>query len=229
VPSLGENAAAGGCFPLIFSDPHSTVLKETYPSISAAELPRTITKDEVNDLPLIRYEGRIHVIGEAAELAGAVAELRKEGVLGFDTESRPAFRKGESYPPSLVQLAGSRGVYLFQLKRLGELGPLWELLGSPDVLKVGVAIRDDIIKLQEIKPLQEEGFIELSDITRRLDIANTGLRSLCAIFLGHRISKGSQVSNWARRDLTHNQVVYAATDAWVSLELYRRLEAMELL
>ena len=190
---------------------------------SYTDFPQTISKEEVNHLPLIRYEGKIVLVSDDAALRDAVQRLTGESVLGFDTESRPAFRKGESYPPSLVQLAGQDCVYLFQLNRLTDLSPLWDILGSADTLKVGVAIRDDIRKLQEIRPLQESGFVEISDITRRHEITNTGLRSLCAIFLGHRISKGSQVSNWARRELTHSQVVYAATDAWASLEIYRRL------
>lgn len=154
--------------------------------------------------------------------------LLKESTLGFDTESRPSFKKGESYLPSLVQFATDSAVYLFQINRLNGIEGIKPVLESTEIKKVGVAIHDDIRKLNEISPYEAGGFFDISTCTKRLNIANTGLRSLAALFLKIRISKGAQVSNWAKKNLNNNQIVYAATDAWVSRELYLRASKCEL-
>lgn len=189
----------------------------------------TIDKEALNDLPLFRFEGPIRLIQSDKDVEGAVAELEKEAVLGFDTETRPAFRKGQNYPPALLQLAGHREVFLFQLLKLTKLDPIHKLLANPQIIKTGVAIRDDIRKLQEHYEFEAAGFVELSHATQRAGIINTGLRSLAGILLGIRISKGAQVSNWSRSDLSPSQVQYAATDAWVSRRLYEELNKAGLL
>lgn len=181
---------------------------------------RRIDKEAINRLPLKAYEGPIILAEDQAAMEAAVSILRSEQLLGFDTESRPAFKKGENYGVSLLQLAGSNAVYLFQLTRYEDLSPLFELLENPAIAKAGVAIHDDIRKLNELRPFKAAGFIEIADITQKSGIVNTGLRSLTAFFLGFRISKRAQVSNWARQKLTSAQTQYAATDAWTSRRLY---------
>lgn len=188
----------------------------------------TIQKEAVNQLPLGRYQGRIELIDDTQKLDAALEALSHETILGFDTESRPVFRRGQSSAPSLLQLAGSDRVWLFQLKLIGDLGELFDVLADPNVLKTGVAIRDDIRKLNELHEFTAGGFVEISDLTQKTRIVNTGLRNLAALFLGFRISKGAQVSNWARKDLTPAQIRYAATDAWVSRELYLKLIDLDL-
>ncbi|MCD8483345.1 MAG: 3'-5' exonuclease domain-containing protein 2 [Verrucomicrobia bacterium] len=183
----------------------------------------SISKQEVNELPLQRYEGKIVLVADDAVMLEAVAELEREDFLGFDTESRPTFRRGQNFPPSLLQLAGSQCVYLFQLQALTDLEPLFALLSSETPVKAGVAIRDDIKKLQEVREFEPGGFVEIADISQKLGLVNTGLRSLAGLLLGFRISKGAQVSNWAKRNLTPAQIHYAATDAWVSRMLYHTL------
>ena len=185
---------------------------------------KSISKAEINLLPLGEYEGRIHLISTQEDLFDAVRELKKEKLLGFDIETRPAYSRGESYRPSLLQLAGMRAVYLFQLQDLEIPGGIEQLLSDPTILKTGVAIRDDISGLHELFHFEPEGFVELSSLASSLGYKNLGLRSLTACLLGFRISKGAQTSNWARRDLTNIQMRYAATDAWVGRELYKRLE-----
>jgi len=190
---------------------------------STLPIPPTIAKEQINSLPLARYEGPIEVVSHPRDALDAVEYLRHETVLGFDTESRPSFRRGDDHPVALLQLAGSERVFLFQLHQLEDLHPLYGLLADPSVRKVGVAIRDDIKKLQDLCPFTPANFVEISDLGRRLEVTHTGLRSLSAIFLGFRVSKGAQVTNWARPDLTGPQITYAATDAWVSRLLYLKI------
>ena len=183
----------------------------------------SISKKAISLLPLIRYYGPIRLVSRKCELNAAIESLTSETLLGFDTETRPAFRKGESYPPSLLQLAGSDTVYLFQIKQLGNFRRiLREVLANRSITKVGVAIRDDIKKLREISNFKPAGFIELSACTLNRGIVNTGLRSLAALYLHGRISKSAQVTNWSRSRLTSAQIRYAATDAWMSRQLYLR-------
>jgi ribonuclease D len=190
--------------------------------------PTTIAKEQVNALPLARYEGPLTVVAHSREVPAAVEYLRDETLLGFDTESRPSFRRGDNHPVALLQLAGAERVFLFQLQLLENLNPILALLADPSIRKAGVAIRDDIRKLQELGGFAPGNFVEISDLSRRLEITNTGLRNLCAIFLGFRVSKGAQVTNWARPDLTSAQTAYAATDAWVSRLLYLKFAGLGL-
>jgi len=190
--------------------------------------PTTISKEVINKLPLGRYEGPIELVHTPGQMHVAVAELKKETILGFDTETRPSFKRGKSYPPALLQLGGAEKVYLFQLLKLEDITPVLDVLSDPDIIKVGVAIRDDVRKLREAKDFLPGGFVELADITQKADIINTGLRSLAGLFLGIRISKGAQVSNWSRETLTDAQTVYAATDAWISREIYLKLQEVGL-
>ena len=191
--------------------------------------PETISKEAINRFPLSRYEGPIHLINNSEQIEEAVSILSQETLLGFDTETRPTFKKGQSYPVALLQLAGSRGVYIFQLLRLNDFDGLGNILSNPQIFKAGVAIRDDIRKLRKLFPFQPCGFVEISAHTQKMGIINTGLRSLTAIFLEQRVSKGAQVTNWSRTSLTPAQITYAATDAWISRELYRKLEALNVI
>lgn len=193
---------------------------------SRTPFPKSIAKTDINRLPLDKFSGEIHLITTQAAAELAVQRLLQEKVLGFDTESRPSFRKGESYLPSLVQLSTETSTYLFQINRLGGIEQLKPLFTIPDLLKVGVALHDDIKKLKEISDFDDAGFLEVSQITKELGVRNTGLRSLAGIFLKVRVSKSAQVSNWARRNLNWSQITYAATDSWISLKLYLHVQPL---
>jgi ribonuclease D len=181
---------------------------------------RHITKAEINLLPMQQYEGPIHLCTTVEEAETAAKKLLKEPLLGFDTETRPAFRKGESYDPSLLQLATENAVYLFQIQQCGLIPSLLQVLSSPRIVKAGVAIDRDITELQAVMPFEPDGFVELATCAREARIKNLGLRGLTAILFGFRISKREQVSNWARKDLTDSQMTYAATDAWLGRKIY---------
>jgi len=181
---------------------------------------RHITKAEINELPMQQYEGPIHLCTTVEEAEGAAKKLLKEKLLGFDTETRPAFRKGESYDPSLLQLATESEVYLFQIQQCSLTPALLQVLASPDIIKAGVAIDRDVSELKAMAHFEPAGFIELATYAKEAKIKNLGLRGLTAILFGFRISKKEQVSNWARRELTDSQQTYAATDAWLGRKIY---------
>ena len=142
-------------------------------------------------------------------------------------ESRPSFRKGKYYPPSLVQLATADRVYIIQLTWLPLNDTLASLLGAPDVLKVGAAIHDDVKELQKLHDFTPDGIVDLGDMAKDLGLETRGLRSLAANILGVRISKAARCSNWAGKKLQNQQIVYAATDAWIGRELYFKLKELE--
>ncbi|MBF0293766.1 MAG: 3'-5' exonuclease domain-containing protein 2 [Magnetococcales bacterium] len=181
---------------------------------------RKLTSEEVNQLPVKRWNGPIHLSRTDQEAAEAVAHLAKEEVLGFDTETKPAFRKGENYFPALLQLAAADTVYLFQFKGMGNFAPLIRLLSDPARKKVGVGLDYDVRALQTLFSFHPRGFVDVGEIARKSSIASQGLRGLAAHLFGMRISKRAQCSNWENPELKKFQLVYAATDAWISREIY---------
>lgn len=187
-----------------------------------AKEPKQITKAEINELPMIGWEGPIKVLEDETSMATAVEELMEETHLGFDTETRPTFKKGQYYPPALIQLATSETVYLFRICKVKTLAPLLPVLQSEEILKTGVAIQDDVKELQAMESFEPGGFVEIANLTGRLGYQNKGLRALAALLMQGRISKAAQVSNWARPELDRKQIRYAATDAWISREIYIR-------
>jgi ribonuclease D len=182
-----------------------------------------IEHDELNTLPLRSFTGAIHVINNPDEAAEAVRRLSLADVVGFDTETKPTFKKGKLNPVSLLQLATRHEAFLFRMNRLGHFSGLAELLIRETPLKIGAAIHEDIRALKAIYPQQTNGFIDLQDIVKNYGIENIGVKKMAAIVLGFRISKSQQLSNWEADTLTEAQMVYAATDAWVSLEIYLKL------
>ena len=186
---------------------------------------RKISKAEINELPLIAWEGEIQILETVEEMKATASILANESHLGFDTETRPSFKKGDYYPPALIQLATEHCVYLFRISETETFDPLLPILESPDILKTGVAIKDDVKELRAIEDFTPNGFVEIADITVKLGYANRGLRALAGLLLQGRISKAAQVTNWARPKLDNKQVRYAATDAWISREIYRQAVA----
>ena len=188
-----------------------------------------LSKTEINSLPLRYYNGPIHIIQTAEQAKKACAILMKEKVLGFDTETRPAFNKGQSYLPSLLQMAGRKVVYLFQLSKCGLTDSIINLLSIDDIIKSGVAINQDLIELQQISNFEPAGFIDLGDIARSKGLPHHGLRGLAAYLLNFRISKSGRTSNWSANQLTKKQIKYAATDAWLGRELYLKYKRINVI
>ncbi len=193
------------------------------------EFLRAISGEAVADLPIRRYEGEVCLIGTSDELERAMTDIRRERVVGIDTETRPAFRKGERHLPALVQVATARAVYLFPLRRLDFSGALGELLAAPGIVKVGVSLAHDLRQLKLLFPLAEDSVVDAGAVARRCGIRQTGLRNLAGIFLGFRIPKGKRTSNWAAPRLSAAQIAYAATDAWACRELFLCFEKLGML
>ena len=195
---------------------------------SQAPIPASISRENLSNLPIRRYEGETRLITAARDLDDAIADLRSERIVGLDTETRPAFRKGESHLPCLVQAATARAVYLFQLRSAETFPVLAELLGADHIVKAGVALAHDLRCLKLVFPFEAANVVELGAVARRAGLDQTGVRNLAGLVLGFRIPKGSRTSNWAARELTPAQIAYAATDAWACRELYLRFEALGL-
>jgi len=187
-----------------------------------------ISKEEINRLPMKQYEGPIHLICTPDEAEQAAEKLKQETLLGFDTETRPTFRVGEYYQPSLLQLATGNEVFLFQIKLTSLTKGLCEVLSSPDIIKTGVSIRSDVSELRKLTAFEPDGFVELATCAKQAHIKNLGLRGLAALLLGFRVSKKEQTSNWAKNELTESQLRYAATDAWLGREIYLHMGSLGL-
>ena len=190
--------------------------------------PRAMLPEEFAELPQARFEGDVVVAENAQEALCAIKLLEGVAVLGFDTETRPTFKRGVSYSPSLVQLAGDNAVVLFRAGSFGAWEALAEVIGDAAVIKAGVAVRDDLTGLGKIGPVSPKGFEDVGEWAKRFGWPVTGLRNLAAALLGVRVSKKARLTNWEAKTLTAAQVCYAATDAWVSRELYLAMRGFKL-
>ena len=190
---------------------------------------RKLRSEEINALPMVRYEGEVRLVRSEGELEEALALLSQEDLLGFDTETRPSFRKGRVNQPSLIQLAAADRIFLIQLAFVPFGAGLASLLSNARIRKVGVGIWDDMRELGKLYPFEGAGAVDLGDLARSLKLPTQGLRNMAANLMGWRISKGPRCSNWSLSDLSPRQIAYAATDAWIGRELYLKMREVGLL
>jgi ribonuclease D len=190
---------------------------------------RTISREAINELPIRRYEGAVRLVSTREEMEHAAADFAQERVVGFDTETRPSFRAGESHPPALAQVATARAVYLFQLRQADFSALLGKLISSKTTAKAGIGLDYDLRELRKTFAFEPAAIVDLGAVARRHQLEKSGVRPLAALFLGFRIPKGAKTTNWATRQLSPQQIVYAATDAWACRELYLKFEKLELL
>jgi len=193
-------------------------------------IPYCISKEEVNELPLGQYEGPIHLIDKSHLVEDAVDYLENQSLLGFDTETKPSFRKGQFNQVSLLQLSTSSRAFLFRLQHIGFPPALQSLLEKENVIKVGAAVQDDLKALGKLtNSFSPQSFFDLNEELKKIGFQNVGVRNLCGMVLKIRISKAEQVSNWEANVLTEKQCRYAATDAWACLEIFQVLKEEGLL
>ena len=180
-----------------------------------------LSKNEINALPLIQFEGDIEILTSKDNIQAAINDLKNYDLIGFDTETKPTFVKGPLNPPSIMQLACDDKVYIFQFDNDEIFKQLSLILSNKNITKCGVSVDRDLIELMYLSPFDPISFVDLGNVARENEIPHHGLRGLVAMFLNHTISQGSQTSDWSKISLSDSQISYAATDAWVSLELFK--------
>ncbi len=183
----------------------------------------TIDKEEINLLPPMDFDGEIIEIVTPEGAKRAAEILSSEKILGFDTETRPSFTKGESYTPSLLQLATHEKAFLFRLKFYPLPAEMITILENPEIIKVGIGNKDDLIGLGKIIKMKPAGFVDLAEVMKTKGMTSASLRSLTAIFLGKRLFKKAKTTNWERKELTPAQIKYAAIDAVVGFLIYEKI------
>lgn len=185
----------------------------------------TITNEEINALPLGAFQGKIFVIDQENDLPNVFSEINQSAVVGFDTETKPVFVRGHRNNVALMQIALPTKVFLIRVNKTGIQSDITSFLENESVLKAGVALRDDIKGLQRLKKFAPQGIVELAELAKKSGLQEEGVKKLTGLLLGFRVSKTAQTSNWEAAALNEKQIVYAATDAWVCLEIYQKLKA----
>lgn len=189
----------------------------------------SITPKEMENLEFASFPGKIYVIDSVgAEFNRAIAYLRSQKIIGFDTETRPTFSQDQPrYGVALLQLSGPDKAFLFRINKMGMHRRLCNLMASEKIVKVGAAIHDDIKGLQKKHNFVPASFVDLQKIVCEWGIRDKSVKKMAAIILGFRVSKTQQLSNWEAERLSESQAKYAATDAWVCREMYLKLLASE--
>lgn len=195
-------------------------------ALNSERLKQHLSREEINAMPLRSWTGEVKIIRSPAQWRSAEVIMRQDGILGFDTETRPTFRKGKLNSPALIQIATANVVFLAQLGWLPFSCLQAGLLSDPNIIKVGVGISDDMQGLAGLHPFKPAGIIDLAHVAKQNQIPNYGLRTLAAAMFGWRISKGPQCSNWSVRQLSPRQIAYAATDAWIGRMIYLRMQEL---
>lgn len=185
----------------------------------------SIPKDTLSKMPAAEFKGNIHLIETAADARTALRYLSRCRMVGFDTETRPSFRKGCAFKVALVQISTEDSCFLFRINKTGFMEPLREFLANESIIKVGLSVKDDFHGLHKIEEFEPAGFIELQEYVREFGITDASLTKINGIVFGERISKGQRLTNWEAAELTAAQQHYASLDAWACLNLYHYLSS----
>ena len=188
---------------------------------------RTINKETINELPKVLFDGQIHVVQTPEEAEKAVAYLKTCSIVGIDSETRPSFTKGRVHKVALLQIASEEHCFLFRLNLMGLTLPLILFLENPNIIKVGLSLKDDFMMLHKRAPFEQQNCIELQEYVRLFGIEAKSLQKIYGILFGQKISKNQQLSNWEADMLTQPQQLYAATDAWACLNIYKKLQELK--
>ena len=182
-----------------------------------------ISNEDVASLEAIRFEGKIEIVDSTEQLEKACKVLSAHAIIGFDTETRPSFKAGVTNKIALIQLSTESHCYLIRLNHLPLAKPLIEILQNEKIKKVGADVKNDLSGLSKLRHFTPRGFIDLQSIVGEFGIEDKSLRKISGIVLGKKVSKAQRLSNWEAKQLTPQQQMYAATDAWVCVEIYKHL------
>ena len=182
-----------------------------------------VSKDEIKNYSIEKFTGKIHVIEKQNDISEAYSFLKKQKILGFDTESKPTFKKGVSSKVSLIQFTTEDQAFLFRINKIGFNEKLIDIISDKKIKKIGIAIFDDIKALQKIKSFESNSIIDLYHLALNLGFESIGAVKLSILILGFAISKSVRLSNWERENLSISQLEYAATDAWICNMIYKKL------
>ena len=185
----------------------------------------SVTPEEIESLELIAFDGPITVItARGKDFDEAIRHLSSSRIIGFDTETKPIFNnKAHRNGTALLQLSSETNAYLFRLQMLGLPAELARILADNSITKVGAAVADDIRGLQRYVDFRAARFMDLQAFAERYGIKDKSVKKLTAIILGRKVSKAQQLSNWEAPELSRAQQLYAATDAWICLKMYKAL------
>lgn len=183
----------------------------------------TITNEQTAELPSAQFDGKIIIVTRDEQINAVCRDLAKQKVIGFDTETRPSFKAGVTNRVALLQLSTHNRCYLIRLCRMKLHNALLRILSSPDIVKIGADVAGDLRALHILRNFNERGFIDLQHIAGDWGVEEKSLRKMSAIVLGKRVSKAQRLSNWEASTLTPQQQMYAATDAWICIQIYEKL------
>lgn len=183
-------------------------------------------KSVLSDLPIYRFEGKIVVIQSKREVPPAIHMLSKQRIVGIDTETRPSFRKGITHKVALLQIATKDVCFLFRLNMTGLTNEIIDFLCNPDIIKVGLSLKDDLQMLNKRAKIQPANWIDLQNEVKKLGVTDMSLQKIFANLFSQRISKSAQLSNWESDVLTPAQKTYAATDAQSCILLYEKINEL---
>lgn len=189
-------------------------------SLNSPQAIITISKEQLSLLPAAQFHGEIRLVEDEKGIEEAVSILRKEKVVGFDTETRPSFRKGQINSVALIQISTHSVCFLFRINHTGLTQNIVDFLEDPEIEKIGLSIHDDFHNLNKITEINPQGFIELQNYVKSVRIADNSLSRIYGIIFGERISKGQRLTNWEAEHLTPSQQMYAALDAMACLQIY---------
>ena len=182
-----------------------------------------ITKERIRELSIETFDGEIIVIDKVEDVADSVNYLKQFKVIGFDTETKPVFRKNASNKVALMQLSTLDKCFLFRLNFIQYPDELDDLICSKDVMKVGLSLRDDFAALRQRSDCPPLNFIDLQTFVKDYGIKDMSLQKIYAILFNKKISKNQRLSNWEAKTLKESQKMYASIDAWACLKIYNYL------
>jgi ribonuclease D len=171
----------------------------------------------------VSFPGTIHLIDNDHKLQVAAQKIKAAKEFGFDTETKPSFKKGDVFKVALLQLATETDAFLIRLHFISQFHHLKEVFENQGVVKVGLAIRDDLKQLKKTFEFEHKNFFELQTLAKEKGLKNMGLKGLTEEVLNGFLSKGPKLTNWEAQTLSAQQLMYAATDAWVGLKIYRKM------